>query len=317
MIRDKRKRKNKIQHFNIESVVNSFSKPQGAVVVKKWVDPTASWTKNESLCADLKIPASLFMEAATSFAEGGGSEIDGYMYQEDGVVKWYYHSSVGKAVSVDNLAVNEAEAVKKADELGYWLNVQFHTHPGMGVFWSATDIDNQAERADMLLENDSIHVVVYDGVYWLTRVIANIDGKIEYNDGVVSISGCDKPLPTYRKPRSYNNKTNAKTTGKPYVLENDYDGRWWEDEWDQRQFWVPEVYGAPLVTERPMSDDAFAEKMVDAYDRGALDSLTDEVVDRYGNNTDSWRFYMATDHLAGTRGEVADAACKLWESKLF
>jgi hypothetical protein len=182
------------------------------------VDPMKDWILDKEIHADLAIDVNVFSFMVDWFGENGFNEITGFAYQEEGVLKWATWSDTGSGGSVVNSVDGERKAVLEASKDGYYLNIQWHTHPDLGVFWSITDRVQQAARVKLMGKDNEIHFVVFDGVKWLVRKIITANGVISYNDGKMYLEGADKPLlgerptPIHTVDRNYNWGTWSKET---------------------------------------------------------------------------------------------------------
>jgi len=318
------RKKNRIKSkatANTTSIVkyaNTTAKPK-----KVWVNPETKWIRDKELVADLRIQPEDFVSLVNIFADVGQREVSGYMFQEEGVVKWFFWSGTGTAGNVINKAEDEVKAQIDAGKNGFWVNVQFHTHPGIGTFWSTTDLDNQYERVDMMSDEDEMHVIVFDGACWLVRLFKKSEGVVSYKDGDMYIAGCSDPLPRniakpvlVAKPVVVSGAKKPKHSNNGIIAGewddwNDWPGGW-ENEGDWR-FDTVDVRVDPGETQEKL--ESLSMEVIEAYDGAAMENETEVIMKRFAGDK-FINFYYLVDIVEKARKDVANRMCEMWEDAL-
>jgi len=112
------------------------------------------------------------------------NEINGLgAVNKKGYVLAIWLTGVGSSGGVVANPAMELLAIQSAMEAGYAINLQWHTHPGMSVFWSGTDINCHRElnrTADVW----PMYSIVFSGWSALAR---RFTSPTEFVDGTVGI----------------------------------------------------------------------------------------------------------------------------------
>lgn len=160
------------------------------------------WILDRSIDATTIISPFQFTTISVWQNNNPNSEISGYgVLDQEGVALWVGFTSIGNQGFVENEAQSELEAIVAASPYGD-INMHWHTHPGMGPFYSTTDEEHHAKRVRLNHGSLDITYVVFDGVFAVARRVVHDGKETRYNDGRVFIEDSEVPLeefPTERK----------------------------------------------------------------------------------------------------------------------
>lgn len=276
--------------FEIKKYVQKLSAKTSRNVVKI-KRPLSGWVKDKEIGANLSISPDLFTTMVIWFNDGSGNEISGYAHvDEDAFVDWIIWTDEGKAGHVDNLAKNEVAAQVDAEKDGLYINVQWHTHPMMGVFWSVTDEKQQFERLEMTGVDNEIYFLVFDGVYWLTRRVVKSNDGIRYNDGSMKIEESNDSLPV------------KKIANHEYgYSSNDYWGNYFNDD---ENCSLPFFFGATSKPKNAIDDVAIF--LVESFDDGTLEN-SESVIKDLCEKGGFIQYFDLIDKINVARSDVGEA----------
>lgn len=258
--------KNKIRRTShkvgsTSTAITQAPKTNNLVTTTKSVDLIAAWTKDDTIDASIILSPEQFTGLQIWFADNSRNEIGGWfsLKPETREVSRMFHTDTGTGAHVnfspERLSIVVQEMAKTGDKVcGTW-----HTHPGMGIFWSGTDdammIASLEEDLVFLPTVDSTFIV-FDPPNMLTRRIiaqGNVNNT-SYNDGSVYISGSSKPLPSKRKAST---PVSAYTTYAGYDWKEDYDDLW--EAYTGASY--SRSYGKPIVVPAKVTDITVTEFM--------------------------------------------------------
>lgn len=181
----------------------------------------------------------------------------------------------------------------------YW-GMQWHTHPGMGTFWSTEDLRSQEEIImDILDQVNTYGFLVFDKMEYLYRIFKWYpNGKdlreeyeknktiagcfdIFYTDGCAKLNDTEllkrQPYTSYSKQITYKNYEPKQTQGKPPQTKKEVDWTKIYGEKQQDSFWnnVDMGYQKPkeFFVFSPKQDSALVIEYFDSNDIMSLSDL--------------------------------------------
>lgn len=109
-----------------------------------------------------------------------------------GVITWLQMAAVGSSGSVSGNEGYVEATMACLEQTGEVINGQWHTHPGMRVFWSGTDENDQANTlkfAQAQVDSGIMYFLVCDGLDMKLRKVAWSGESVSYWDGGIMIGG--------------------------------------------------------------------------------------------------------------------------------
>ena len=173
--------------------------------------------KNTEIDATVHIPDRFMVALVRWQAKHKHDEVQGHGWIEDGEIKWMCRTGIGQPGGVESTDAQVAMALEMAIKDGMpGLNLQWHTHPNIGVFWSRTDTRDHGDSLKLSQDvaratgtKSEAWFMVISGIKVLTRFY-KVDevGEITYNDGVATISTDKTELQGRRKVTTVQSRRN-------------------------------------------------------------------------------------------------------------
>jgi len=155
-------------------------------------------TRDRFIDADVHLSADVYVFLIQKQAEHPGKEIAGFgVLDDNALMTWASVVAVGQPSSVSITALDAAWSEEEAfRETGRSSNVQIHSHPGMGCFWSSVDTDDQWKRIDGIRDyspKGEYYFIVFDATKdeFLARKVEWDGDVVRFNDGTVFCGGRD------------------------------------------------------------------------------------------------------------------------------
>jgi hypothetical protein len=102
-------------------------------------------------------------------SKNGYGEISAYGSIVDETLVEVWITSNGSGARVVTAAEAIARVLVEADDAGYVLNCQLHTHPGLSPFWSIEDQQQQVALLDLVGHHNEFTFMCVDGFSWIAR----------------------------------------------------------------------------------------------------------------------------------------------------
>lgn len=160
------------------------------------------WPQDASVQANVAVSRDLWAAITVAQAKQSLKEIATYGVIEDGNLVWLPDSWREGGSGGVTINAEQAMAITRAAvAAGYGAtNVHIHTHPGMSVWFSATDYSDHVEHIQTILDMArpvaTLYFLVFDGIFAVTRRYVVEGERVAYNDGVVLLESVQ--LPTSR-----------------------------------------------------------------------------------------------------------------------
>jgi hypothetical protein len=171
---------------------------------------------------EISIGAKSFAKMVGYLLDENVSEIAGFGYYDpkDGIV-WATLGDIDHQ-SQGHVNAGSAKATIEALQAGYTeINMQWHTHPGMGVYFSETDKADQLKAVRIAANTQPLGsrmFIVFDKLDWLHNTYVWADHKIEgYYQGRITVGSSALNYPNFSQygQRAPQHKSNWWGSGRP------------------------------------------------------------------------------------------------------
>lgn len=233
--------------------------PQVSKVVKM-PDPVkeAGWTQENDPTFDPVVLDQVFLGIIGFFKKYQRIEIAGnfVINDNDQIVYASLASSLSSGGSVDVDYDSAARRTKRDRELGWRPNGQWHTHPGMGAFWSHTDKDDQFNDVKLCMAfsgQGQRYFMCVSSTHWLIRRYRWDESGVYYTDVSPRMENGSRLSSDSSRNMTYN-RSSGTWVGKDTTITGIED-----DDADPlgRGYWdLDEEYEAWMQDWMPLNDDA-------------------------------------------------------------